>query len=154
MAPPRRPLEIRLMERVEMRGECWIWTGQLFKDGYGAIGVGRIGPKRAHRVSYSVFVGEIPHGMLVCHKCDTPSCINPAHLSLGTPKDNTQDMIRKGRRPSSSGERHPSVKLTDRQVEEIRSLRASGRRLKEIAGMFGCSFGHVSALARGVCRAE
>lgn len=91
--------------------------------------------------------------MVVCHKCDTPLCINPDHLFLGTPKENTQDMIQKGRKVFPRGERHGCSKLTDLQVEEIKTLRASGKHLSEIAERFNISFQHVSAICRGVFRA-
>ncbi len=63
--------------------------------------------------------GDIPEGMFVCHKCDNPLCINPAHLFLGTPKDNMTDMIKKGRKINSYGEQNPNAKLTEKQVLEI-----------------------------------
>lgn len=85
---------------------CWNWTRGKFRHGYGAIAHGKRTLK-AHRVSYMLHIGEIPEGMLVCHKCDNPQCVNPEHLFLGTPKDNTQDMILKGRKVVLRGEDNP-----------------------------------------------
>lgn len=80
---------------------CWNWTAHRAKTGYGTLGI-RTGLKQAtpcsaHRESYRHFVGPIPLGMNVCHKCDNRRCINPAHLWLGTQKENIQDMLSKGR---------------------------------------------------------
>lgn len=74
---------------------CWIWGMQSDRCGYGKMSYGR-SKRLAHRVSYAAFISD-PKGMLVCHKCDTPSCVNPDHLFLGTHQDNTDDMVRKGR---------------------------------------------------------
>jgi hypothetical protein len=76
---------------------CWLWTRSLRPGcGYGQLKEG--GRMRfAHRVAYELFVGPIGHGLYVCHRCDVKVCVNPDHLFLGTPKDNAQDMIRKGR---------------------------------------------------------
>jgi hypothetical protein len=82
---------------------CWIWQHGKTEKGYGIMyiympGRTKKGVKRkAHRISYEAFNGPIPEGLLVCHSCDVPSCVNPEHLWLGTHKDNTQDMMRKGR---------------------------------------------------------
>ncbi len=76
----------------------------------------------AHRLSWIFKHGSISEDLLVCHKCDNPSCINPNHLFLGTQKDNMQDCIDKGRFNRPKGEQHGSSKLTWKKVEEIRSL--------------------------------
>ena len=75
---------------------CHIWTGSLSVKGYGCTSVNGKSV-RAHRVSYTVYNGEIPNGLIVCHRCDNPPCVNPAHLFLGTYLDNEQDKLSKGR---------------------------------------------------------
>src|SRR5689334_15866969 len=101
MAPRHRPLMDRLLERSspEPNTGCWLWLGPVRPDGYGTIGRGgrNGGMVPAHRASYEVHFGPPPKELCVCHRCDVKTCINPAHLWLGTKKDNTQDMMRKGR---------------------------------------------------------
>jgi hypothetical protein len=86
------------MRRVEINPttQCWEWQAGLTEKGYGNFAVDGH-PHKAHRVSYEQFNGRIPDGMMVCHKCDNPVCINPTHLFAGEPLDNVRDMIAKGR---------------------------------------------------------
>ena len=92
------PIESRFWSMVEKGDSCWNWTGSLSKKGYGQISKTRNdGPELAHRLSYRLFVGPIPNGIMVLHKCDNPKCVNPSHLFLGTSGDNTQDMVQKER---------------------------------------------------------
>jgi hypothetical protein len=117
---------------------CWLWTGRTKGHGYGQLWKARGKTWLAHRVSYAAFVGPIPKGMFVCHKCDTPSCVNPSHLFLGTHSDNMRDSCAKGRRdhikpPTYYGEAHPNTTLTAVQVREIR---ASERKSKELAAIY------------------
>jgi len=96
----------RLYRYIQFNGSCWDFTGALDRDGYPKI---KIGGTRfsAHRVSYHLHKGDIPDGLLVCHRCDNPRCINPLHLFLGTVRDNTVDASVKGR--LATGERNGLV---------------------------------------------
>jgi hypothetical protein len=79
---------------------CWEWANRKDRDGYGRITHKWYkvhGKSGAHQLSYIAHTGVIPTGMLVCHTCDNPSCINPTHLFLGTPQDNMDDKKKKGR---------------------------------------------------------
>lgn len=75
---------------------CWLWLAATSPTGYGLTGL-RAGPALAHRAAYEAYVGPIPAGRVVCHRCDTPSCVNPAHLFSGTQMDNIRDCASKGR---------------------------------------------------------
>ena len=83
---------------------CHIWMHTTDEYGYGFLKHNNK-QLRAHRASYEEYVGEIPKGILICHTCDVPSCINPNHLFLGTYADNSADMVRKGRHNSGQKER-------------------------------------------------
>jgi hypothetical protein len=137
---------------------CWLWVGTLRGSNlYGTIKVdGKNTP--AHRYAYQLFCGEIPAGMVVCHHCDMPSCVNPKHLFVGTPADNEADKIRKGRQ--SSGERHrKALSHLDRtgensvcaklNWEKVRQIKASNKAQRQIAKMYGVSQTVISNIKLG-----
>lgn len=126
---------------------CWEFLGgAIFGDGYK-----RYNRTLAHRFSWQLHFGDIPSGMLVCHHCDNPACVNPGHLFLGTQKDNMRDMWAKGRgNPSPpSGERNHFAKLSDAQVADIRRL---DMKQCDIASRYGVSRAQISRILSGKSR--
>lgn len=129
----RIPLVDRFWSKADCSGECWEWRAAFFRCGYGQIRE-KGHNLYAHRVAWQLTNGEIPPDKWVLHTCDNRKCINPSHLFLGTPKDNSADMSRKGR--ACRGERHWKNKLTRDQVLEIRS---SELPRKQLAAQYGVS---------------
>jgi hypothetical protein len=128
---------------------CWEWTGGGTESGYGRTtrdGKGYTLP----RLVYERYVGPIPEGLWVLHRCDNPRCVNPTHLFLGTHKDNMADMVAKGRHCPVSGERNKSARLTEAQVREMRLRRQAGEQVKVLAGEYGVSGMTVSKITRGL----
>lgn len=147
---PKRclPVEPRFWAQVDRSSECWLWTGHVNTYGYGNLRVAG-NWVLTHRLSYEWVHGPIPAGMHVCHRCDTPRCVNPDHLFLGTPSDNIDDMVRKGRQ--NYGERHPQAKLIPEEVLAIRAA-GHGRREREVlAARFGVTWQHVANVQLGKC---
>ena len=109
---------------------CWTWKGCLSTTGYGRLYIRGTKSRyeNASRVMWILTHGSIPDGLCVLHKCDNPKCVNPEHLFLGTKKDNTQDMMRKGRNRCGRqlGTDHWAAKLTVEDVLCIRRLYKSG----------------------------
>lgn len=147
-----RPIADRLHERTDRSGgpdSCWPWTGTRLRSGYGTIGIGSLtdGSRRnelTHRVAWMVAVGPIPEGGVICHRCDNPPCVNPAHLFLGTHTDNHRDMEAKGR-ANYSGVR----KRTTEEVSTIRTRAAAGERISDIARSMGIPAYSVGRIVRG-----
>jgi len=127
----------RVLAKTEIIPECgcWIFMGQLNKQGYGRIGRGgrNGGLAFTHRITYQYLVKDIPYGMHVLHKCDVPSCCNPHHLFVGTDADNNADMISKGRAVYVRGEQQGIAILTEQLVRQMRASRLAGESVKSIA---------------------
>ena len=181
MPPHPRPAEERFWSRVDVRGEddCWLWMGKLNTSGYGHFDDTRTKPRRwtrTHKFSWELRHGPVPQGMCVLHHCDVRypvgdityrRCCNPAHLWLGTQRQNTADRDAKGRTAKGQrqsmythpefrqfgddnparrfpeklhrGENNPASKLTAEQVREIRKRRASGETTRILSDEFGVS---------------
>lgn len=150
-----RLLKERIMRRIKLEpcrypemDDCWIWQGSTCRDQYGQI---RLIKRnwRTHRLMHFITFGTMPDDMLCCHKCDTPRCVNPAHLFLGTDADNNADRKAKNRTKSPKGEKSGMSKLSQSQAMEIREARARGVRLIDLAPKFGVSLSTISCIARG-----
>ncbi len=126
---------------------CWIWMANTCKAGYGKIYT-KGKDELAHRVSYAISNGEIPKGLHVLHRCDIPSCVNPAHLFLGTHEDNMQDKAKKGRAVgfNQHGVKNNNARLNENQVKEII---ASTEKQKDIASKYGVSTRAIRKIKRG-----
>lgn len=133
--------------KVNEENQCWIWTGGKNKKGYGSLSYnGKT--TIAHRLSYELYIGQIPNEMLICHHCDTPSCINPGHLFLGTNLDNSNDKFSKGRNKSSPGQRNGNSKLTDDQVRSIKKKLKNGVKVSDISKQYEVSETNISYIKK------
>lgn len=112
--------------------DCWLWQSTVMKNGYGHFWNGK-GGSLAHRTAYELHYGPISKSMFVCHRCDVKLCCNPAHLFLGTPQDNMDDMVVKGRGNKPKGERHGLARFTNAQAK---ALREEFERLNMSVGEF------------------
>ncbi len=124
------------------KGDCWEWRKGRLEAGYGRISISK-GEEKAHRFAYALAFGSIPEGMIICHSCDNPPCVNPSHLFCGTHSDNSQDMAAKDR--SHFGTSHHRAKLGE---DDIRAIRADDRLHVDIAAAYGVTRGLVSMIKR------
>ena len=149
-------IEIRYSPEVEARfnkhcepvteSGCWLWVGSRSPGGYGRFNIdGRL--HNANRVAWELWRGPISEGMCVCHKCDTPACVNPDHLFLGTHAENQRDKANKGRSADVRGSKHPLAKIVEADVVKIR---ADGRLHRQIAAEYGVSEPAVYKIKRGL----
>ena len=156
MTPIEAPSVAWLEERSvpEPNTGCVLWTGPLHSHGYGYFRY-RGRNTLAHRAAYEAHLGPVPAGLFVCHRCDTPACINPAHLFAGTPADNVHDMIAKGRyrggplrlptlEQRARGSRHGRAKLTEQDVVEIRRAANGGETQASLAVRFSVAASLIS----------
>lgn len=120
-------LQDRFFSRfIKLDNGCWQWVAHADKDGYGVLPSNKKNI-RAHRFSYELHIGQIPNGLVICHRCDNPGCVNPNHLFSGTAKDNAQDSLQKGRH--YVGEKNGRSKLTQENVKEILNSSLNGQQL-------------------------
>lgn len=147
-----RPLTERFWAKVS-KGDtdaCWLWKGHITKHGYGVIQKkGRNSLAKAHRISWEIHYGAIPHGLRILHHCDIRACVNPSHLFIGTQQQNVQDAEAKGRMYHPHGEANHAAKLTVSQVQEIRSLYGDLNQ-SQLAKRYGVAQTTISAIVRRV----
>lgn len=150
---PCKPIGHRLDGLVERRSpdECWPYTGSLGSSGYGRISLGGRGSKQigAHVAAWQEANGrQVPPGLEVRHACDNRVCCNPAHLSVGTRRDNMQDAVARGRIAREF--RLPPTVLSDAEVCEVRALYQrpthNESNAKELAARFGVSVQHIQLI--------
>lgn len=115
----------RFWSKVNKTDGCWEWTASLDTSGYGLFRYKGI-LNKAHRFCYENFVGPIPKGKLMCHKCDNPKCVRPDHLFIGTHQDNVDDRESKGRGVTFKEEKHNMAKLDKTKVRKIREMYETG----------------------------
>ena len=136
---------------VDDEASCWLWTGSLNHGGYGCAFIGRA-RIMAHRLSWEVSNGSVvPGGMLVLHGCDNPRCVRPSHLRTGTPADNMQDMVERGRNraPRLHGSSNGSAKLNEDDARSIVALDDAGVSQADIAARFNIAASNVSFIVTG-----
>jgi len=133
---------------IRKQDGCWGWKNKLHKTGYGVLQYnGR--QTGAHRVSWIIHNGKIPEGLVVCHKCDNKKCTRADHLFLGTYKDNSRDMAKKGRGGKLKGDRCPWSKLDVAKVKKIKQLLKLGVTAIRIAKDFNVHPGTIYDIKHG-----
>lgn len=143
MAVTNDQIAERFWSKVDKSGDCWIWTKGRVGFGYGAFYPSGHKQVQAHRFAWELTYGAIPVNLQVLHNCDNPPCCNPAHLFLGTQKDNMQDCNIKGRARAyyhthpPQGELCHNAKLSLEQVQEARLMRSNGWKYPALAKHYG-----------------
>lgn len=130
--------------------DCLEWKGSIKQNGYGMFKTLSRKVFHAHRYSYEFFVGEIPEGLCVLHSCDNRKCVNPEHLSVGTKKENTQDMYKKKRNPIivQKGIRNSNAKLNEEDVLKIRKLYSDGLNCTQLSKIYDITIGAIDRIVR------
>lgn len=143
----KEPEYFRCNSTEDVQTGCWNWTRTIDRLGYGKYRDGSM--VGAHRGAWAAVNGKVPPKKCVCHICDNRRCVNPDHLFLGTHAENMADMRAKGRANPPKGERHPSAKLSERDVSIIKWCLDAGVRANKLAELYGVSKGAIGFIARG-----
>lgn len=149
---PQKPTMLeRLMRRVEKTEACWLWVGGGISGKRPRGSFSTPWTTTPSRASWILHNGPVPAGLYVCHRCDNPLCVRPSHLFLGTAKENTQDMLQKGRHRASchAGEPNPNASLAAQQVIDIRRASAQGAETKTLARKYGVSVTAIQRIING-----
>ncbi|OJB35399.1 HNH endonuclease signature motif containing protein [Burkholderia ubonensis] len=141
-----RSLKDRFDEKVVITPGCWLWSASVNSKGYGLIRDTAGALRLAHRVAYELYVGPVPAGRMILHRCDVPACVNPFHLRPGTAHENTQDMLAKGRGVSPQGEVNGNAKLTG---EQVRAIRSDDGSLRAVARKYGVTYNAIDGIRSG-----
>jgi hypothetical protein len=130
-------------------GDCWSWSGTKDRGGYGRISVNGDKKIGAHRFSFWLHGNGDPGELFVCHDCDNPECTNPSHLFLGTPKDNSQDCVVKGRAADVRAEQNPRALIDNQLAIRVSEEVESGKTNRQIAQELGIGEELVSRIKTG-----
>lgn len=141
---PLQRWNARHVRRYDDPDACWLWTASRNSDGYGQLHVAGLNVIHAHQIAYLVYIGDIPLGHLVQHRCDVRHCCNPDHLTIGTKKSNLEDASAKGR--LGGGTR---FRMTPELVRSIRKRAAAGESKTAIARCLGSSRHAVVKIVNG-----
>lgn len=140
----------RYVDKSAGADACWEWTGTLSTSGYGRFSPGHSAATQAHRFSYCLANGTSLRDIaayVICHRCDNPPCVNPAHLFIGTHADNVNDKVAKGRQPRGDG--HSLTRVSDHDIAAIRQRRKAGERPVDLAKEYGITPHTISCIVAG-----
>jgi hypothetical protein len=155
---PLQPFADRFWSKVEKADDCWLWRGTMTAPGYGVFSVNIEGQHfnvRAHRFAYELTYGRVLPGFFVCHRCDNRGCVRPDHLFVGTPMENSRDMVIKGRQAKGErashgkplGSQNGRAILTEADVASIRQRYATGAiTQRELAAEYGVARARISSV--------
>jgi hypothetical protein len=146
----------RFWNKVDIKetNDCWNWKASFRnKEKYGSFSIDKTN-YQAHRISWIISFGDIPDGLIVCHKCDNKSCCNPNHLFIGTVSDNNCDKFNKCREYVRRGTDHTNSKISEDSLKAIRLMLSNKISQRKIAKLFKVSQGCIAHINKGLTYKE